>query len=236
MTRYVLPLLAATVLATPAAAEVQVTNSGPVVELTINENVEAEPDLVTLGAGVTTQARTAVEAMRANATQMNAVIERIKALGIPERDIQTTGITLGAMSDYNQQTQRQVFRGYQASNRVSVKLRQIDRTGEVLDALVAAGATDLGGPDWSIDDDTAARAQARRQAMETARAQALEYARAAGYSDVRLLEISETIASQPPMPFLRQVRAEAADAGGTRAQPGMVQAGVTVRVSYEMTR
>ena len=236
MTRYVLPLLAATVLATPAAAEVQVTNSGPVVELTINENVEAEPDLVTLGAGVTTQARTAVEAMRANATQMNAVIERIKALGIPERDIQTTGITLGAMYDYNQQTQRQVFRGYQASNRVSIKLRAIDRTGEVLDSLVAAGATDLSGPDWSIDDDTAARAQARRQAMETARAQALEYARAAGYSDVRLLEISETIASQPPMPFLRQVRAEAADAGGTRAQPGMVQAGVTVRVSYEMTR
>ena len=236
MTRYVLPLLAATVLATPAAAEVQVTNSGPVVELTINENVEAEPDLVTLGAGVTTQARTAVEAMRANATQMNAVIERIKALGIPERDIQTTGISLGAMYDYNQQTQRQVFRGYQASNRVSIKLRAIDRTGEVLDSLVAAGATDLSGPDWSIDDDTAARAQARRQAMETARAQALEYARAAGYSDVRLLEISETIASQPPMPFLRQVRAEAADAGGTRAQPGMVQAGVTVRVSYEMTR
>ena len=236
MTRYVLPLLAATVLATPAAAEVHVTNSGPVVELTINENVEAEPDLVTLGAGVTTQARTAVEAMRANATQMNAVIERIKALGIPERDIQTTGISLGAMYDYNQQTQRQVFRGYQASNRVSIKLRAIDRTGEVLDSLVAAGATDLSGPDWSIDDDTAARAQARRQAMETARAQALEYARAAGYSDVRLLEISETIASQPPMPFLRQVRAEAADAGGTRAQPGMVQAGVTVRVSYEMTR
>ena len=236
MTRYVLPLLAATVLATPAAAEVQVTNSGPVVELTINENVEAEPDLVTLGAGVTTQARTAVEAMRTNATQMNAVIERIKALGIPERDIQTTGISLGAMYDYNQQTQRQVFRGYQASNRVSIKLRAIDRTGEVLDSLVAAGATDLSGPDWSIDDDTAARAQARRQAMETARAQALEYARAAGYSDVRLLEISETIASQPPMPFLRQVRAEAADAGGTRAQPGMVQAGVTVRVSYEMTR
>ena len=236
MTRYVLPLLAATVLATPAAAEVQVTNSGPVVELTINENVEAEPDLVTLGAGVTTQARTAVEAMRANATQMNAVIERIKALGIPERDIQTTGISLGAMYDYNQQTQRQVFRGYQASNRVSIKLRAIDRTGEVLDSLVAAGATDLSGPDWSIDDDTAARAQARRQAMETARAQALEYARAAGFSDIRLLEVSETIAPQPPMPYLRNVaRAEVAQAASP-VQPGLVQAGVTVRVTYEMTR
>jgi uncharacterized protein YggE len=237
MIRFALPLLAATALAAPAAAaEIQIAATGPVVELTVHESVEAEPDLVTISAGVTTQARTAVEAMRTNATAMNAVIDRIKALGIAERDIQTTGISLGAMYDYNQQTQRQVFRGYQASNRVSVKLRDIQRTGEVLDALVAAGATDLGGPDWSIDDDTAARAQARRKAMETARAQALEYARGAGYADIRLLEVSETIASQPPMPFLRQIRAEAADAGGTRAQPGMVQAGVTVRVTYEMTR
>jgi uncharacterized protein YggE len=235
MTRFALPLLAATVLAAPAAAEVHVTNNGPVVELTVNESVEAEPDLVTVSAGVTTQARTAVEAMRANATQMTAVIERLKGLGVPERDIQTAGVSLGAQYDYNQSTQRQVFRGYAASNRVSVKLRDIPRTGEVLDALVAAGATDLGGPDWSIEDDGAARAQARRQALETARAQALEYARAAGYGDIRLLEISETIAPQPPMPYLRAVRAEAADAA-TPVQPGLVQAGVTVRVVYEMTR
>ena len=235
MHRYVLPLMAASFLAAPAAAEVQVTAAGPVVELTVNESVEAEPDIVTVSAGVTTQARTAVEAMRTNATAMQAVIDRIKQLGVPERDIQTTGINLGAMYDYNQQTQRQVFRGYQSSNRVSVKLRDIQRTGDVLDALVAAGATDLGGPDWSIDDDTAARAQARRQAMDTARAQALEYARGAGYSDIRLLEISEQIAPQRPMPMLRMAQAEAADAS-TPVQPGMVEAGVTVRVTYEMTR
>jgi uncharacterized protein YggE len=176
-----------------------------VVALTVQESVEAEPDIVNVSAGVTTQARTAVEAMRLNAAEMTRVIDRIKALGVPERDIQTAGINLGAMYDYNQATQRQVFRGYQVANRVNVKLRNIERTGDVLDALVAAGATDLGGPDWSIDDDTAARAQARRQAMETARAQALEYARAAGYSDIRLLEVSETIVSQPPMPYLRAV-------------------------------
>ena len=235
MSRFVLPLLAASFLATPAAAEVQVAATGPVVELTVNESVEAEPDLVTVSAGVTTQAQTAVAAMRANAQAMTAVIDRIKSLGVPERDIQTAGISLGAQYDYDQASRRQVFRGYQAANRVSVKLRDIPRTGEVLDALVAAGATDLGGPDWSIDDDTAARAQARRQALETARAQALEYARAAGYADIRLLEISETIAPQPPVPYLRAVRAEAADAA-TPVQPGMVQAGVTVRVVYEMTR
>jgi uncharacterized protein YggE len=236
MHRYVLPLLAASALSVPAAAEVQVTSSGPVVALTVQESVEAEPDIVNVSAGVTTQARTAVEAMRLNATEMTRVIDRIKALGVPERDIQTTGINLGAMYDYNQATQRQVFRGYQVSNRVSVKLRNIERTGEVLDALVAAGATDLGGPDWSIDDDTAARAQARRAAMEKARAQALEYARAAGYSDIRLLEVSETIIPSRPMPFAGGLRAEAAADASTPVQPGMVQAAVTVTVSYEMTR
>src|SRR5690554_2330753 len=237
MIRLTLPLFAVAAIAAPAAAaEIQIAATGPVVELTVNENVEAEPNIVTVSAGVTTEASTAVEAMRTNAQAMSRVVERIKQLGVPERDIQTTGISLGAQYDYDQSARRQIFRGYQASNRVSVKLRQIDRTGQVLDALVAAGATDLGGPDWSIDDDTAARAQARRQAMETARAQALEYARAAGYADVRLLEVSETIASQPPMPFLRAVRAETQDAASTPVQPGMVQAGVTVRVVYEMTR
>jgi len=236
MHRYVLPLLAAAAVSVPAAAEVQVTSSGPVVALTIQESVEAEPDIVNVSAGVTTQARTAVEAMRLNAAEMTEVIDRIKALGVPERDIQTSGINLGAMYDYNQATQRQVFRGYQVSNRVSVKLRTIERTGEVLDALVAAGATDLGGPDWSIDDDTAARAQARQQALEAARTQALAYARAAGYSDIRLLEINEAIVPGRPQPMLQRAIAAEAAAQSTPVQPGMVQATVSVTVSYEMTR
>ena len=128
MIRYILPF-AVSALAAPAGAEVQLTSTGPVVELTVHETVEAEPDLVTVGAGVTTQASTAVEAMRANAQAMNSVVQRIRALGIPERDIQTTGISLGAMYDYDQASRRQVFRGYQASNRVSVKLREVPRTG-----------------------------------------------------------------------------------------------------------
>jgi len=236
MIRLVLPLFAAVAIAAPAAAaEIQIAATGPVIELTVNENVEAAPDIATVSAGVTTQAGTAVEAMRTNAAAMNAVVARIKQLGVAERDIQTSGISLGAMYDYNQQTQRQVFRGYQASNRVSVKLRRIDTTGEVLDALVAAGATDLGGPEWSIDDDTAARAQARKAAFGKARAQALEYARMAGYADLKLLEVNESIASRQPVPMFRAV-AEQAAAAPTPVQPGMVQTGVMVTVKYEMTR
>jgi len=236
MIRYALPLVALSALAAPAAAaEIQIASTGPVVELTVTESVEAEPDIATVSAGVTTQASTAVEAMRSNATAMAAVVARIKQLGVAERDIQTSGINLGAQYDYDQARQRQVFRGYQASNRISVKLRDVQKTGEVLDALVAAGATDLGGPDWSIDDDTAARAQARQAAMETAHAQALEFARLSGYADVRLLAIVESMASRPPTPMMRMSMAQAADAS-TPVQPGVVEAGVTVTVKYEMTR
>jgi uncharacterized protein YggE len=236
MIRFALPVLTVAAFAVPAAAAVQVTAAGPVVELTVHENVELEPDLVNVSAGVTSQASTAVEAMRANAQAMTAVVDRIKQLGIAERDIQTAGINLGAMYDYDQEARRQVFRGYQASNRVSVKLREVDRTGPVLDALVAAGATDLSGPEFSVEDDSAARAQARRTAMETARTQALDYARSSGFTDIRLLEIRESVAMQPPMPMMREVRLQAADAASTPVQPGLVQAGVTVTVSYELTR
>jgi uncharacterized protein len=236
MIRFALPLLAATALAAPAAAaEIQIAVSGPVVELTVHESVEAAPDIATVSAGVTTQAGTAVEAMRSNAAQMRSVVDRIKALGVAERDIQTSGINLGAQYDYDQGNRRQVFRGYQASNRVSVKLRDVQRTGQVLDALVAAGATDIGGPTWSIDDDTAARAEARRNAMRTAEAQGNDYARMVGYTGLRLLEINETMVRQPPMPMPMQERAMAMDAS-TPVQPGMVQAGVTVTVKYELTR
>ena len=239
MNRFAISLLAATAIAAPAAAaEVQIQAQGPVVELTVNESVEAAPDIATVSAGVTTQARTAVEAMRANAQSMTSVIDRIKALGVAERDIQTSGISLGAMYDYNQQTQRQVFRGYQASNRVSVTLREVSRAGAVLDALVAAGATDIGGPTFSLDDDTTARNQARKAAFDKARAQATEYARWSGYSDVRLLEVNETVVPGRPIPYAESgARMQMADAKApTPIEPGLVGTTVNLTVKFEMTR
>ncbi|WP_336986885.1 SIMPL domain-containing protein [Altererythrobacter aquiaggeris] len=243
MIRYAIPLLAATactatLAAAPAAAEVQMQVQGPVVELNVTETVKARPDVATVGAGVATQAQTAVEAMRLNAVQMDAVIKRIKALGIAEDDIQTSGINLNAQYDYDRPNQRQVFLGYQVVNRVSVILRDIDDTGSVLDALVAAGATDLNGPDFSIDDDTSARAQARKAAWAQANAQALDYARMAGFSAVRLLEVSENVFSSRPQPMMRDqiVVTGSSAAVASPVQPGLVGTAVTISVKYEMTR
>ncbi len=237
MVRFAIPLLVATAISGPlAAAEVQIQAAGPVVELSISETVKAAPDLATISAGVTSEARTAVEAMQINAREMTAVITRIKALGIDEADIQTSGINLNAQYDYNRQTQKQVFRGYAVSNRVSVTLREVKQTGEVLDALVAAGATDIGGPSFSIDDDTAAKAQARKAAMETAKIRAMEYANWSGYSGIKLLEVSETVSRSQPMPMVRMAMANEVAEQSTPVQPGMVGTGVTVTVKYEMTQ
>lgn len=218
-----------------AAANVEIEAEGPVIELSVYESITAEPDLVTIGAGVSSEAVSAVEAMRINAAAMQRVIDRLRSLGVPDKDIQTTGINLNARYDYDRTNQRQVFRGYQVSNRVSVKLREIEETGGALDALVEAGATDLSGPSFSIEDDEAAKDAARESAIERAKARALRYAQMHGFDGVRVLAISETLQGRSSMPdmALRSV-AVAEAASPTPVQPGVVSTGVSLSVKYEM--
>lgn len=228
---------AAALAATPvAAADIQLQPTGPVIELVISETVRAAPDIARVGAGVTAEAPTATQAMRDNARAMTAVIARLKALGVAEKDIQTSGISLDAQYDYDRQSEKQVFRGYRVSNQVQVVLRKVEMAGSVLDALVEAGATDISGPTFAIDDDGKAQSEARGIAMATGKSRAMEYAKWAGYADIRLLEVSEyqPSAFEPVSVMRNMAMAEAAPA--TPVQPGMVGAGVTITVKYEMTR
>lgn len=237
MPKPVTVLAAASALMLPAGAafaapQVTLAPAGPVVELSIYESVDAAPDQATVSAGVTTTEPTATAAMRRNAEEMTKVIARIKALGIAEKDIQTTGVALGPLYDY--QDGNPVFRGYQASNRVSVILRKIDDTGRVLDALVEAGATDIAGPIFAIADDSAIRAQARKAAVARGAAQARAYAAMLGYADVRVLAVSEAIEGGAPVFGFAQAKAMALEATATPIQPGQVATGVNVTITYEL--
>lgn len=230
---------AAGALALPAqahAANVELEAEGPVIELDIFEAVTVAPDMATIGAGVTSEAPTAVEALRMNSAEMDKVIARIKALGIAEQDIQTTGINLSARYDYERETQRQVFRGYQVSNRVSVKLRKIEDTGMVLDALVAAGATDLSGPNFSIEEDAAAKDAARKRALERAGERAGAYAAMLGFDGARVLSIRESIRHSGPMPEAAMMRSDAIQVSAAPVQPGMVSTGVGIAITYELVK
>ncbi|MEQ8410780.1 MAG: SIMPL domain-containing protein [Erythrobacter sp.] len=229
--------LSAGLLAVPAAAaDVEIEAEGPVIELSVYESITAEPDIVTIGAGVTTQAPTAVEAMRQNAREMTRVIERIKTLGVDEKDIQTTGINLSARYDYDRENREQVFRGYSVSNRVSVKLRDIEGTGKALDALVEAGATDISGPNFGLEDDAAVRDEARMRAVQRAGARARAYAAMLGYDGVEVLRINETIRGRGPSPAnaMRSMDAESVQVSATPVQPGIVETGVSISITYEL--
>lgn len=238
MIRYAVPVLAMTALAatTANAAEVQIQAQGPVIELTVNEIVHSAPDVAQIGAGVTTRAPTAQEAVKQNAQAMEQVIAKLRQLGIAARDIQTSNFNLNPQYDFDRNGGSRTFVGYDVNNQVQVKLRDLERAGEVLDALVSAGANNIYGPNFMLEADEAAKREARTKAYQSGQTMAQEYARMAGFSGVRLLEISETFQSYGgPQPVMMRASAEAADAG-TQIEPGEVGTGVTVTVKYEMTR
>lgn len=234
----VLVLLAVSVSAPAMAANINIASDGPVVELTVNEVVQSTPDTASVGAGVTTRAPTASEALRLNAVQMDKVIARLKSLGIKREDIQTSNFSLNAQYQYRNDGQQPTFLGYDAANSVNVTLRDLDKVGETLDALVQAGANNLYGPNFTLEKDGPARVAARKAAFDHAGVQALEYARMAGYSGVKLLEVSETFTQMGPVAVSAQAITVTGSAAApeTKIEPGRVGTGVTVTVKYEMTR
>ncbi len=240
MIRTVLALMAASATTLPsaaiAAAEVDLKATGPVVELSVFESVSVAPDIATIGAGVTTDGPTATEALRQNSAQMQMLVMRIKALGVTENDIQTTGISLSPRYDYDQASQRPVFRDYQAVNRVNVILRKIGDAGQVLDALVEAGANDLSGPSFALENDDAAKDAARERAVERAQTRAKSYAAMLGYDDARVLAIAEAIEGSGPIPEMAMMKVSSDGAVAPPVQPGMVSTGISITITYELVR
>ena len=236
--RQLLPFAAAFAAAPAAAAEVQLQVQGPVVEISATETVQSQPDRATVGAGVTTRAPTAVAAMRDNAAKMEKVLARLGQLGIPGRDVQTSGVSLNPQYRYNNDNVPPTFLGYDVTNQVSVILRDVAKVGPVLDALVAAGANNVNGPYFGREDDKAQRDVARESAFKAAEAQARAYSRMAGFSGVRLLSVEETLQRGGPIAFdvANQAAVEVTAAKSTPIEPGRVGTTVQLTAKYEMTR
>jgi hypothetical protein len=172
------------------ATQVNITTANPVIDLNISETVQARPDIATFTTGVQNMAPTATAAVRANNVQMASVVARLKKLGIVDKDIQTTQISLNQQFDYRDG--QQIFKGYQASNMVNAKLRDLKKLGAFLDALAADGATNFNGPNFGIDDDSVFQDAARDKVWATALNRARNLARKAGYTDVRIVRVEES--------------------------------------------
>lgn len=214
----------------PPAAVQAIT--GTRLDIVATGEVSRVPDIAHISAGVVTMAPTASAAIQQNAQRMNAVRAALRSAGIADRDIQTSTISLNPEYRY-QENQSPVLTGYRASNQVTVRFRDIERTGPILDALVAQGANQINGPMLSIDEPEAALDEARMQALQVAQRRAETYARQMGKRVGRILSVSESGGGFPP-PIPMMARAEMSDAASTKIDPGEQTLSVSLSVSFEL--
>ena len=233
---HAMPASAQTPPGAPLAAGATGTAAGDATLLSVSATGEASraPDVATLSAGVVTQGPDANAAMRANATQMSKVIAAIRAAGVAERDIQTTGINLHPTYRHVENEDPRIS-GYSANNSVSLRVRDIAKLGEVLDALVASGANNVNGPSFGIDQPDAVYDEARRKALEQGRARAEMYARTLGLQVRRIVSISEGGRMHAPQPVYAMA-ARAMDAESTPVAAGENTLSASLEIVFELGR
>lgn len=221
--------------ALPAAAQQEarpVLLEGTVLDVSATGASTRVPDLAVIQAGVVTQAPTAAEAMQQNNAQMSKVLAALRSAGVAERDIQTARIGLSPQYRYAD-NKPPVITGYQASNQVSIRFRDVAKSGSILDALVREGANDISGPNLTIDKPEAALDEARVDAVKKARARAELYAQAAGLKVDRILAISESGALPPsPMPVVMRASAGFVQDKAMEVVAGERELNVTVSVRF----
>jgi len=230
-----LALLATAACAQQAQPPVAGTD-GTLLSISAQGEAHRVPDVASLSTGVVTQAADANAAMRANAAQMDKVMAAIRAAGIAERDIRTAGVNVNPQYRYAENEPPKIT-GYQASNTVSLKVRDIGKLGKVLDALVASGANQVNGPSFEIDQPDAAYDEARRAALEKAQARAQMYAKALGLRVRRIVSIDEGGGFQPPRPMpMMAMAARAEKAYDTVVSPGESTLSASIDVVFELGR
>jgi uncharacterized protein YggE len=234
MNNYSLPLALAASLAFPAMASAADPAKTPRIVVSGEGESALKPDIALLSLSVMREAKTARAALDANNDAMAAVIAAMKAAGIAERDLQTAGVQINPRYNYSNKpdgSQEAELVAYQVTNTLSVRVRDIDKTGDILDKAVTLGVNQGGGISFTNENPTAALTEARKKAVADAIAKAKTLAEAAGASVGRVLEITDLTFSPRPMP----VSAKAFDAA--RAVPienGENTYNVQVNVTFEL--
>lgn len=235
--RMTMPLALAAILAMPLAAAAQETPTTPRIVVSGQGEAAIAPDMAWLNLSVMREADTARAALDDANEAVAGVIAALKQAGIEERDLQTSGLSINPRYVYpqnNDGSQPPRIVGYQVTNSLSVRVRDLARLGEVIDRAVTLGVNQGGGITFDNDDPSEAVAQARRRAVAEAREKAETLAEAAGVTLGRVIEISESAPMQPPMPLAKAMRMEAAPDASVPIEAGENTYRVQVGVTYEI--
>ena len=219
--------LALALAAAPAVAD------EPPRRITVTGSAEAQaaPDLATITAGVETRAETAAAALASNSEAMAGVLSALEASGVERRDVQTSQLSINPVYEPYREgaTETQKVTGYEAANMVTVRVRDVTRIGETVDAVTQAGVNRVYGIGFDVSNPRAALDDARRKAVEDARAKAELFAAAAGVKLGPVIRIGETV--NVPGPIM--MRAEAmADKAAPPVEGGTVSLQAQVEIVY----
>jgi uncharacterized protein len=191
-------LAALALAASPALAQ---TVPPPAISVNGEATISAVPDQAEIDAGVTSEAKTAREASDLNNAAMGKVLLALKGAGIDEKDYQTSRLSLQPQYPSTQSRPGPAtISGYRATNRVTIKVRDITKIAGLIDVLVGAGANEIGGVGFIVSQASKLLDDARGKAVADARRKAEIYANAAGVTLGEALSITE---GGPPTPFFR---------------------------------
>jgi uncharacterized protein YggE len=219
-------------VAVPAGA--QETPAVPSVVTTGEATVRRAPDQAFVTVAVESRSKNPRDAQRQNAETMTAVQQRLAASGVAKEAVRTLGYSIQQEFDYP--NGRRVPREFVARNALEVRVEPVERTGDIIDAAVQAGATAVSGVRFELKDRAGAEREALRMAVADARGRADAAAAGAGRSVDRVLKIEEVRAGMAPPPRPMMMTRAAADASvETPVEPGTIEirALVTLTVSIK---
>jgi uncharacterized protein YggE len=195
----------------------------------------AVPDIFLLRLGVESQATRVSEAQRQAAEVMDRVRESLTDSGVKEKDIQTYRFTIQPVRQWNRQTEQEVLIGYRVSNMVLVKIREIEKAGGIIDAVVGTGGDliRIDSISFDIDDPTPYYEEAREKAVKDAEARAKQLADVAGVKLGKPIYISEGRGSTPS-PTVYMERAAAPALPSTPISPGELEIRLTVQIAFDI--
>jgi uncharacterized protein YggE len=196
--------------------------------------VKTKPDMATVSTGVTSEAPTAQDALNRNNAAMASVIAALKAAGVAEDDIQTSDFSVSPQYPVLQPGQAPRISGYQVSNQVTVRVKDLAKLGTTLDALVRAGSNQINSIQFGIDEPKPFLDDARKKAIADARARAEIYAGAAGVNVGSVVQISESSAVIPPQPMYRMRAMNAVAESSVPISTGQQTIVTSVSVTFEL--
>ncbi|MCD2184425.1 SIMPL domain-containing protein [Rhizobium sp. GN54] len=210
----------------------------PVITVTGEGRADVAPDMAVVDLGVVKDGKTAREALDANNAAMAEVMKALKDAGIAERDLQTSGFVINPQYQFPQgdgnENKPPVLVGFQVSNMLSVRIRDLAKLGTILDQTVTLGVNQSGGIRFTNDKPEAAISEARKKAVEDGIARARELTSAAGIDIGKVLEISETSYRAQPMPMMRAAMAKDFAPEAVPVAAGENSYSVTVTMTFEL--